>query len=356
MVFEPHNKWLVLFIVAMNGFLIILDFSSVNIAFPALTTVFATDISIVLWVSAAFTLVSASLTPVFGRLADLYGHKRIFILGYVLFTTGLVLCSLAQNIAQLIAFRSIQGIGAAMNLALSFAIATSAFPANQRGTALGILTSVFSIGPLVGFSLAGALLEFLSWQALFYTRVPLCVLGIFMAWKYLGRDSVARNTQRLDLLGAGLLFSSIVCLVVSLNVGSRHGFHTGHVLLLGSMGALLFLFFIFQERRHKWPVVDLGLYRSVQFRDASFSLVIVGTIQSGQIFLLPFLLQRGYSFTALEAGLILATLPTLHFLVAPLSGVLSDRLGTRPMCLAGMGFILCAAAYRISPLSVGITP
>ncbi|MEH6517329.1 MAG: MFS transporter [Halioglobus sp.] len=121
---EQPSKWLVLFIVAMNGFLIILDFSIVNISSPVLTSVFETDISLVLWVTVAFALIPAGLMPVFGKLADILGQKKIFLVGFTIFTAGLILCSFAQSIHQLIFFRLIQGVGAAMNMAVMCALLT----------------------------------------------------------------------------------------------------------------------------------------------------------------------------------------------------------------------------------------
>ena len=347
---EQSNKWLVLFIVAMNGFLIILDFSIVNISFPVLTSVFETDISLVLWVTVAFALIPAGLMPIFGKLADILGRKKIFLAGFTIFTAGLILCPFAQSIQQLIFFRLIQGVGAAMNMALSFAIVTNAFPYHERGKALGVMTSVFSVGPLIGFTISGALLSFLNWEALFYTRAPLCVLGILLTWRYLDPDSASDSRQKIDFFGAGFLFTFVTSLMLYLNIGGRQGFDSSPVQLLGITAVISILLFIRQEMSHESPIVDLKLYRSVPFIAGSVGLVVVGIVMSSQIFLLPFIFQRGFAYTPLEAGFILAALPVLHSLLAPVSGWLSDRFGTKPLCVVGM-CSLGVGAYLMTLLS-----
>ena len=187
--------------VAINGFLIILDISIVNISFPTLTRVFETEPSVILWISVAYALVTVGLMLILGRIGDLYGRKRIFVLGYILFTIGLILCSVSQSIVQLILSRIVQGVGGAMNMALSLALVTDAFPVKERGKAIGITSSVFAIGPLLGFTIGGFLLDAFGWRSLFYTRVPICIIGIVMAWKLLKENKASNIDTKLDLLG-----------------------------------------------------------------------------------------------------------------------------------------------------------
>ncbi len=344
------SKWLVLIIVSLNAFLVILDFSIVHVSFPVLTEAFQIQPSQVLWVTVVYALISAGLMPVFGKIADIWGHKKVFVLGYIIFTVGLFLCSSAQSISQLILYRSIQAIGGAMNMALSFAIVTNAFPIHERGKALGILASFSAVGPLVGFAIGGLLLDFLSWRAVFYTRIPLCLLGIVMAWKFLERDEAVSNPPRSDFLGAGSLFASLSCLLLFMNLGGREGFLAPQVLLLGGAGLLLFSFFIRQELRHEEPIVDLRLYKIGPLRDGSIGLAVVGLVQSGLLFVLIFLLQFGYEYSALDSGLLLALPSLLHVLVAPVSGVLSDKFGPRPQCVGGLLFLLLGT-YLMARLS-----
>jgi multidrug resistance protein len=229
---KKYNKWMTLITVAINGFIIILDISIVNISFPRLTQVFETEPSIVLWVSVVYSLLTVGLMLVLGRIGDIYGRKKIFIIGYILFTLGLIFCSFSQNIMQLILSRVVQGIGGAMNMALSIALVIEAFPGNERGKALGIMSSVFSIGPLLGFTIGGFLLEAFGWRSVFYIRVPICLIGIIMAWKLLEEKKAPETHPKIDLVGAGALFVSLSCLLLFLNIGGRSGFMSLSIFIL----------------------------------------------------------------------------------------------------------------------------
>jgi EmrB/QacA subfamily drug resistance transporter len=344
---ETPNKWLTLLTVAINGFLIILDISIVNISFPTLTRVFNTEPSIVLWVSVVYALVTVGLMLILGRIGDIYGRKKIFILGYVFFTVGLILCSLSQSMTQLILSRIVQGIGGAMNMALSMAIVTDAFPDRERGKALGIASAVFAVGPLLGFTIGGFLLDTFGWRSLFYTRVPICMIGILMAWKFLRENKVPNISTKLDYLGTATLFGSLSCLLLFLNMGGRSGFLSQTVLTLGITAVVLFALFLLQEKKTDQPVADLNLFKNRLFMGGTISLILFGLVQSSHFFLLPFYLISGAGFTSSTAGLFMAVPPVLFSSLAPVSGWLSDKLGSRPLCTVGfsfscLGFFLCS--------------
>ncbi len=325
--------------VAINGFIIILDISIVNISFPRLTRVFETEPSIVLWVSVIYSLLTVGLMLILGRIGDMVGRKRIFIIGYVLFTLGLIFCSMSRSIVQLILSRVVQGVGGAMNMALSIALVTDAFPGNERGKALGIMSSVFAIGPLLGFTIGGFLLEAFGWRSLFYTRVPICIIGIIMAWKFLKEEKASHIPSKLDLVGAGALFCSLSCLLLFLNNGGRSGFFSPAMFILGITCLMLFFLFIFQETRVEHPVIDLSIFKDPIFTGGSISLVLFGLAQSTHFFLLPFYLITGAGYSSSESGLFLAIPPLFFSTLAPLSGWLSDKVGARPLCIAGMVFL-----------------
>jgi EmrB/QacA subfamily drug resistance transporter len=321
--------------------------SIVNISFPILTKVFNTEPSIVLWVSVVYGLVTVGLTLTLGRIGDMVGRKKIFVLGYILFTAGLILCSLSQSMTQLILARILQGIGGAMNMALSIALVTDAFPGRERGKALGIASSVFAVGPLLGFTIGGFLLDAFGWRSLFYTRVPICLIGIVMASKFLREKKAANENTKLDLWGTVTLFGSLSCLLLFLNLGGRSGFRSHPILAFGIVAMILFPLFILQEKRTEQPVVDLNLFNNSLFMGGALSLLIFGLLQSSHFFLLPFYLISGAGYSSATAGLFMAIPPLFFSALAPLSGWLSDKLGPRPLCTVGMsfhsvGFVLCS--------------
>ncbi|MBN2061643.1 MAG: MFS transporter [Deltaproteobacteria bacterium] len=341
------NKWMTLITVAMNGFIIILDISIVNISFPKLTQVFKSEPSVVLWVAVVYSLLTVGLMLTVGRIGDLHGKKKVFIIGYILFTVGLILCSLSQSIIQLILSRIVQGVGGAMNMALSFGLVTDAFPGRERGKALGVMSSVFAAGPLLGLTIGGLLLDVFSWRFLFYSRVPICILGIIMALELLSEEKRSESGPKLDLIGAGIIFASLSCLTLFVNMGGRSGFGSFSIVFLGCTSLILFIVFIINEGRTKEPVIDLTIFKNPTFSSATISLTIFGLTQSSIFFLHPYFFISGINYSSSDAGLFLAIPPLCYSLFAPFCGWLSDKLRSKPLCVSGLilqcfGLFLCS--------------
>jgi len=343
-------KWLVLLTVAIGSFMGTLDASIVNISFPRLTQVFETEPSVVMWVSVAYLLVSVGLMLTLGRIGDTYGRKRVYILGFTVFTLGLVLCSLSQSIVQLILARVVQAMGSAMTVAISTAIVTAAFPNEERGKALGILGGVVSSGLLSGPVLGGLILDALDWRAIFYIRVPVGIIGIIMALILLKEQKDAETGLKFDLGGAATLFGGLSCLLLFFNFGGRLGFTSPlAIILVASAVALLALFIIF-ERRVSHPIVDLSLFRNRVFAAANISLIFMFVAISANTFLMPFFLIDGLGHSASRTGLIFATISFTALIVGPVSGWLSDKVGSRILCTVGITLI-CLALFLLSRLS-----
>lgn len=326
-----------------------LDASIVNISFPRLTKVLETELSVVLWVTVVYLLVSTGLMLILGRIGDIFGRKKVYILGFILFTVGLILCSLSQSILQLILSRVVQGVGAAMTMALGTAIVTAAFPDQERGRALGILGAVLSAGILTGPVLGGFLLDTLDWRSIFYTRVPVGIIGLAMAWILLKEQRASNISLKLDLWGAATLFGSLSCLLLFFNLGGRWGFLSPPVLILAGSTVILLALFIVQERRTEPPVVDLNLFKNRLFAGGNISLGVMALTLSAQILLMPFYLIDGVGYSALETGLFLAAASVITLVLAPLSGWLSDKVGSRLLCTVGMT-LLCLALFLFSGL------
>lgn len=327
-----------------------LDVSIVNISFPRLTKVFETEPSVVLWVTVVYLLVSTGLMLIVGRMGDVFGRKKVYILGFALFTIGLVLCSLSQSILQLILSRIVQGVGSAMIMALSIAIVTAAFPDQERGKALGILGAVLSAGILTGPVLGGFLLDIFDWRSIFYTRVPVGIIGLVVAWILLREQRDSNISSKFDLWGAATLFGSLSCLLLFFNLGGRLGFTSPLVLILVSSTVILLVLFVMQERRTEQPMVDLNLFKNILFAGGNISLGIMALALSAQIFLMPFYLIDGVGYSALETGLLLTTASLITLVIAPLSGWLSDKVGSRLLCTVGMALI-CLSLFLFSGLS-----
>lgn len=342
-------KWLALLTVSIGTFMGTLDASIVNISFPRLTQVFDTEPSIVLWVSVAYLLVGVSLMLTLGRIGDVLGRKRVYIAGFIIFTIGLILCSLSQSIVQLILSRVVQAVGSAMTVALSTAIITDAFPSQERGKALGILGGVVSSGLLSGPVIGGLLLDALDWNAIFYARIPVGIIGIAMAWTLLKEQRDTTIVFKFDMGGAATLFGGLSCLLLFFNFGGRLGFTSPLVLALVGGTVILLALFVQFERRAAQPIVDLNLFRNRLFACGIISLGIMFVAISANTFLMPFYLIQGLGHSASKTGLLFASISCAALFIGPLSGWLSDKIGSRVLSTIGMALI-CTALFLLSGL------
>ncbi len=344
-------KWLVLLTVSIGTYTSTLDASIVNITLPRLTKVFEVEPSVVLWVPVAFLLVSTGLMLTLGKIGDVFGRKRVYVLGFALFTVGLIFCSLSQNIVQLILARAVQGIGAAMIMALSVAIITAVFPDKERGKALGIWGSVVSAGLLTGPVLGGLLLDLLDWRAVFYVRIPIGIIGLVMARIFLREQRESSTGFKFDIRGTVTLFGGLSCLLLFLNLSGRLGFLSPLVLILSCIALILLVFFVVFEKKAAYPIVDLSLFRNRLFVSGNISLGIMFFANSANIFLMPFYLIDALGYSASEAGLITAIISLTALLIAPLSGWLSDKIGPMPLCTAGIALV-CLALFLLTGLGI----
>jgi EmrB/QacA subfamily drug resistance transporter len=344
-------KWLALFTVSISAFLSSLDISIVNISFPILTKTFAVEPSVVLWVTVVYLLVSVSLMLTAGKLGDLLGQKKIYVVGFGLFTIGLALCSLSQSITHLILSRMVQGAGAAMMISLGTAIVVTAFPTTERGKALGILGAVFSGGSLTGPALGGFLLDSFDWSAIFYARVPIGIIGTVMAWTLLKEQCKRVKRFQFDWWGAVALCIALSCLLLFFNLSGKLGYLAPLVLALAGVTALFMVLFIIHERRASEPTVDLNLFKNPLFASGNISLGFMFFAFGSYTFLMPFYLIDGLGRSALQTGLIIAVVAFTSLVIAPLSGWLSDKIGSRLLCTVGITCI-CLALFLFSRLSV----
>ena len=344
----PYN-WIAMSVVAMGTFLTTLDTGAIRIALPHLGHVFNADPNTVIWVWLIYLLVGIGLMLTMGRAGDAFGRKRLYTFGLIIFSLGLGLCSLSQGLIQLVVFRSFQAVGAAMTIAMGSAIITASFPPEKRGRALGIMGAIIAVGLLSGPALGGFLLDFLGWRSIFYLRLPLGIIGVAMSWALLKEQSLPKREGKFDLLGAITLFFALTCLLLAVNRGQSLGWLSLWVVSLSVIGVLLLFFFLSVERRAAQPVLDLRLFSSRLFSTASASHVFLYISTTAVSFLMPFYLIQGLGFYAYKAGLVLVTIPAISLVLSPLSGRLSDKLGTLFLCTSGL-IVVCAGLFLLSSL------
>jgi EmrB/QacA subfamily drug resistance transporter len=339
---DYSRKWLVMTAVAAGTLLTTIDGNIVNVALPTLVRELQTDFATVQWVVLAYLLALATLMLSLGRLGDMIGKKPIYVAGFVIFTVGSVLCALTPNIYWLIGFRVVQAVGGAMLLALSMAIVTEAFPSQERGRALGLNGTFVSVGIVAGPTLGGLLLSVTTWHWIFLVNLPIGIVGTILAIRYVPA-SQSSGQQKFDYGGAGALFISLLGLLLGLTVGQQRGFGDTAVLILFATFFLFLILFVIIENRTTQPMIDLRLFGNKLFSINLITGFATFVAIAGTVILMPFYLENILGYATGQVGLLMAVVPLFLGVVAPLSGSLSDRFGTRPITVAGL--IMLALGY-----------
>lgn len=350
---DYSRKWFVMAAVGVGSLLETIDSSSINLALPTLVETFRIDFAIVQWVVLASVLTQSALMLVMGRLGDTLGKKRIFLAGFVVAGIGAVCAGLSTTIGWLIAFRVVQAVGIAMSMALMMGIATESFPPSERGKALGVIGAMVSVGIIIGPLLGGYILDLLSWRWLFFVNIPIVLLGIPLALRYLP-DVRPGGRQPFDYAGAILFFVALFALLLATTYGQQGGYGQSSVLLLLGLAVLLLTAFLLVERRHSHPVVDLRLFRMRLFSVNVVLRFISFVVYTGAGLLLPFFLANVLHYKPGEMGLILTAMPLFFGLTAPFAGTLADRFGTRPLSVAGL-LLLISGCFALSTLHAETT-
>lgn len=345
------SKKVALLVAAMAAFLTPFMGSSINIALPLIQEEFSMNAIALGWVSASFLLSAAMFLVPFGRIADIYGRKKVFLYGIVTFTLFSLLSALSNSASMLITARLFQGIGGAMIFGTGVAILTSVFPPKERGKALGINVAAVYTGLSLGPFLGGVLSHNLGWRSIFLMNVPLGIAVILMVlWKLKGEWAEARGEQ-FDFVGA--LIYALALPAIMYGFSDLPG-TTGYLLIVGGMLGLVS--FTMWEARARNPVLNVNLFRkNTVFALSNLAALINYSATFAVAFLLSLYLQYIKGFDTQYAGYILASQPVVMALFSPSAGRLSDRMEPRlvasiGMTLATVGLFLLTLLYKNTPL------
>jgi EmrB/QacA subfamily drug resistance transporter len=347
------RKWWAMLGIGLGVFMSTLDSGIVNISLPTLVEQLDTTFSTIQWVVLSYLLVITSLMLGMARLGDMLGKKRVYTTGLVLFTLGSLLCGTSPGVAWLIGFRALQGTGAVMMTALGSAIITEVFPPPERGRALGIIGGVVSVGIALGPSIGGVLIGLVGWRSIFLVNLPVGVVTTFIVARFVP-TSLRGQSQRFDVAGALILMATLACYALGLTLGQSLGFGDRRVLSLLTGTTLGLVAFLIVEMRVHQPMVDLSLFRNVLFGINLLMGFLVFIVMAGTI-LMPFFLTLVKGYPTEQVGLLVAAVPVSMGLVAPASGALSDRFGSRWISLIGL-MIVSGACLLIGTLRADITP
>lgn len=333
---KPLKKWLILINVAVSVFMATLDGSIVNIALPVISTELSVNISSVQWVVTSYLLGISVLLLIWGKISDLYGKKKIFAFGFIIFTIGSFMCGFSYSLGLLVFSRVIQAVGASAMMALSQGIVTATFLPKERGKALGIIGTTVAIGSLVGPSLGGILTHYFSWKSIFLINVPIGIIGAILTFVIIPEIHTPPESKSFDFKGSGMFIISILLLFISL-LFLQEGRLTLSIFIPMFLISFVILFlFIKYENKIKYPLINLSLFKIRVFSSGVSSAFLVFVAMNSTILFIPFYLQYALGLSTLEAGLLLSFYPGTSAIVAPISGWLSDKFTYRPLTIIGL--------------------
>ena len=345
----PDNPWPTFAIVAVGTFMIMLDGSIVNISLPSIARTFHTPVGGAMeWVIIAYLVTIAATLLTFGRLSDVIGRKPIWLAGMALFTLGSGVCGTANSLPLLIAARAFQGLGGALLFSTSVAIITDTFSAEKRGLALGCNAVVIALGSSAGPALGGLITEHWSWRWIFYVNLPIGICGFLGSQKLL-RHTLNTVRQRFDPLGAALLATGFAALTLALSFAPEWGWITWRSVLCLSVSLAALLAVPGAERRVDDPIIDLHLLQNRVFSSALVCMTLAMLALFAVGFMLPFYFEELRGFSVAKSGLFLTAMPLSLAVVAPVSGLLADRFGSRWLAAGGLA-IACGGLVALAQL------
>jgi EmrB/QacA subfamily drug resistance transporter len=332
---HPNYKWWALSCTSVGMLLATINSGTLIIALPDLERSLGTTLLSLVWVILAYMIASTVLVVTAGRLSDLFGRKRAYVLGFLIFTAASLGAGFAADGTQLIIWRVLQGIGGAFLFANTGAIVTDAFPREQLGLAMGTNTMVAAVGLVIGPVLGGVLVS-ISWHWVFWFNVPLGLLASLWAGKVLHEVGRTDESRQLDLLGTFLFVSGLTGLTLAISKGGLSGWNDPVVIAGLAIGVVFLPLFIWVEARGKAPMLDLSIFQNRLFAAATGAAFINGLSRFALMFVFVFYFQGAQGDDPITAGIKLAPLAIGMLISSPLAGVWADRRGSRMMSALGM--------------------
>ena len=342
MKFKMDYKWVALSVTGVGAFMSSLDGSIVVVGLPTVLQNLHASIVDGVWIITGYKLMMTILLVLLGRLADLYGKVKLYNLGFVIFTIGSLLCALSRTGEQLVIFRFLQGAGAALLLGNSIAIVTDAFPKTELGMGLGSIMMTANLGAIAGYTLSGVMITYFGWRSIFLINVPIGIFGTI--WGYLRLKEVGTKTvgQKFDYAGSILYCIGLSTILLALTIGDPT---SGRNIAILAGGLAFFVAVVFVELNHKYPTLDLTLFKIRQFAMGNLANFLNSLTFSCGPFLRSLYLQLVLGYSPLKTGLLLIPMDSLILILNPISGRLADRYGSRVLSSLGLAFNAAALIW-----------
>lgn len=346
-----RRAWLALLVSTIVVFLVVIDISAVNVAFPSIRKDFDVSASQLSWIISAYNIVVGALLMVSGRVADSVGRRKIYLPGVAIFGIGSLLCALAPSAGLLIGARIVQAVGGSITLAAGFAVMLPEFPPTRRSTAIGIAGATGALGAVVGPVVGSLLIDLFSWRAIFWMNVPLCILVLVIGPRLLSESRDPNATGRIDPIGVPLGTAAVALIMFSIVQSESWGISDIRVIGLFLVGLGLIPVLLHRSKVHPEPLINLELFRYRSFTSANIGVSFYGLAFTAGFLTNSLLLQEVWDLPIRTVGLALGPSPLLAAAISPVTGRWADRIGHR--WILGIGCIFCGLPYLLYVLVLG---
>jgi EmrB/QacA subfamily drug resistance transporter len=333
------REWSVFLAIGIGVFIVNLDGSILNVAFPVLENHFGVHTQILQWVITSYFLVITSILPLVGKVSDIVGRKWVYITGVSIFAAASILCGISRSVEGMILFRIIQGFGGAMIMANAMSIITMVFPESKRGVALGGITSVTAIATIAGPAAGGLLISGFSWRSIFWINVPIGMLSILLTALLLKAPSRKRlELKKIDYTGAVIFAGAMIGTILFVSSGNQWGWISGRSLIVLALSIALWTLFAKWESIRTKPIINVELFQNRLFTFGNISSSISFVILTMPSILLPLYLTNQMTIPVEQIGFMMSAQAFAMILFSPLSGWITDR--TNPVVPAALGMVL----------------
>ena len=343
---DDNRRWWTLAAMCFALFMVMLDNTVVNVALPSIQNDLHTSIAGLQWTVNAYTLAFGVLLVTGGRLGDIFGRRRVFLTGVVLFAVSSLFIGFSQSSAWLIGGRAAQGVGAALMMPATLSIITNVFPPHERGRAIGMWAGVSAMALAIGPVLGGVLVEHVSWQSIFFINLPVAA-GAVAVTLFATRESRDETVEpTVDFAGVAAITVGLTALTLALVEAGEWGWTSARVLGLFALAAIGLTAFALVERRVTVAMVDFAFFRSRTFLGANIVAFIISFAMLGMFFFLMLYMQNILRYSPLEAGIRFLPTTLMVIVIAPIAGRQTDRIGPRPLITAGLALVAVSLVWQ----------